>query len=119
MISSIAGTKGLGIAPAYSATKRMQNTYIDALDQLSRMNKSEICFTDIRPGFVKTALLNTEKNNYPLMMEVGFTARKIEKAIEKKTRIAVIDWKFAFLVFFWNLIPNWLWRRLPIKPKAK
>ena len=30
VISSIAGTKGLGIAPAYSATKRFQNTYIDA-----------------------------------------------------------------------------------------
>ena len=27
-VSSIAGTKGLGIAPAYSATKRFQNTYI-------------------------------------------------------------------------------------------
>ena len=31
VISSIAGTKGLGAAPAYSATKRFQNTYIDAL----------------------------------------------------------------------------------------
>ena len=28
VISSIAGTKGLGSAPAYSATKRFQNTYI-------------------------------------------------------------------------------------------
>ncbi len=119
VISSIAGTKGLGIAPAYSATKRMQNSYIDALDQLSRMNKSKICFTDIRPGFVKTAFLDTEKSNYPLMMDVDFTARKIYKAIEKRTRKAVIDWKFAVLVFFWNLIPNWIWRRLSIKPKSK
>ena len=35
VISSIAGTKGLGSAPAYSATKRFQNTYINALEQLS------------------------------------------------------------------------------------
>ena len=35
VISSIAGTKGLGPAPAYSATKRFQNTYIDALEQLA------------------------------------------------------------------------------------
>lgn len=118
-ITSIAGTKGLGIAPAYSATKRMQNSYIDALDQLSRMNESKIDFTDIRPGFVETALLNTEKSKYPLMMDVDFAARKIHKAIEKKARKAVIDWKFALLVFFWNLMPNWLWRRLPIKPKSK
>ena len=32
VISSIAGTKGLGAAPAYSATKRFQNLYIDALE---------------------------------------------------------------------------------------
>lgn len=48
IISSIAGTKGLGIAPAYSATKRFQNTYIDALEQLSRMHHLHISFTDIR-----------------------------------------------------------------------
>ena len=29
VISSIAGTKGLGVAPAYSATKRFQNIYMD------------------------------------------------------------------------------------------
>lgn len=37
VISSIAGTKGLGVAPSYSATKRYQNIYIDALAQLSRI----------------------------------------------------------------------------------
>lgn len=57
VISSIAGTKGLGIAPAYSATKRFQNLYIDALEQLAHMHRSPICFTDIRPGFVATGLL--------------------------------------------------------------
>ena len=56
VISSIAGTKGLGSAPAYSATKRMQNTYIDALAQLAHMEKLGIRFTDIRPGFVATPL---------------------------------------------------------------
>ena len=58
VISSIAGTKGLGVAPAYSATKRFQNTYIDALEQLAHLQKLDIHFTDIRPGFVATDLLN-------------------------------------------------------------
>lgn len=39
VISSIAGTQGLGVAPAYSATKRFQNTYIDALEQLAHLQK--------------------------------------------------------------------------------
>ena len=40
-VSSIAGTKGLGIAPAYSATKRFQNTYIQCLAQLSAMTRAK------------------------------------------------------------------------------
>ena len=112
VISSIAGTKGLGAAPSYSATKRYQNTYIEALDQLAQMEKLPIVFTDIRPGFVKTDLLKNDK--YPMLMSPQYVARKIVKAIERKKRRTVIDWKYAVLVFFWKLIPSFVWRRLPI-----
>ena len=112
-ISSIAGVKGLGIAPAYSATKRFQNTYLDALDQLSRMNGLNIRFTDIRPGFVATPLLKDD--NYPLLMKAPQVATCIVKAINKKKRIVVIDWRYRILVFFWKLIPHWLWVRLKVK----
>lgn len=57
VISSIAGTKGLGVAPAYSATKAFQNVYVQALEQQARMRQLPIRFTDIRPGFVRTDLL--------------------------------------------------------------
>ena len=69
VISSIAGTKGLGIAPAYSATKRFQNTYIEALAQLSRMQHLNIHFTDIRPGFVATDLLKSGSEEYRPCLE--------------------------------------------------
>jgi len=65
-ITSIAGTKGLGPAPAYSATKAMQNTYLQALEQLAACKHHNIHFTDIRPGFVATPLLKDDK--YPLLM---------------------------------------------------
>lgn len=42
VVSSIAGTRGLGAAPAYSATKRFQNTYIEALQQQARMRRLPI-----------------------------------------------------------------------------
>lgn len=113
VISSIAGTKGLGAAPAYSATKRFQNTYIDALAQLSRMEHLNIRFTDIRPGFVATALL--KDGNYPMLMKPDYAAKRIVKALKQKKRIAVIDWKYAILVFFWRMIPGWIWERMPVK----
>jgi short-subunit dehydrogenase len=114
VISSIAGTKGLGAAPAYSATKGFQNIYMDALDQLARMKKLNIRFTDIRPGFVATPLLNNQKK-YPMLMDAPIVALDIVSAIEKKKRVAIIDWKFRLLVGFWQLIPKWIWLRLPIK----
>ena len=114
VISSIAGTKGLGAAPAYSATKGFQNIYMDALDQLARMKKLNIQFTDIRPGFVATPLLNNQKK-YPMLMEAPIVALDIVSAIEKKKRVAIIDWKFRLLVGFWRLIPKWIWLRLPIR----
>ena len=114
IISSIAGTKGMGAAAAYSATKKFQNTYIDALDQLARMQKLKISFTDIRPGFVATPLLKSEKK-YPMLMKAPDVAKDIVRAIERRKRVAIIDWKFRILVGFWRLIPNYIWLRLPIK----
>lgn len=113
VISSIAGTKGLGVAPAYSATKRFQNTYIDALAQLSRMQRLNIRFTDIRPGFVATDLLRNGK--YPMLMHADEVTRHIVRALKHKKRVAVIDGRYSLLVFFWRMIPRWLWERLPIK----
>ena len=112
-ISSIAGTKGLGIAPAYSATKRFQNTYIEALAQLSRMQHLNIHFTDIRPGFVATDLLKSGK--FPMLMQANQVAKSIVRALNRKKRVIVIDGRYRVVVFFWRMIPRWLWERLPIK----
>ena len=114
VISSIAGTKGLGAAAAYSATKGFQHKYMDALDQLSRMQKLNISFTDIRPGFVATPLLKSSKS-YPMLMEAPIVALDIVDALERKKRVAIIDWRFRLLVGFWRLIPKWIWLRLPVR----
>lgn len=111
-VTSIAGTKGLGIAPSYSATKRYQNTYLDALAQLSRMENLSIGFTDIRPGFVQTALLKNDR--YPMLMHPDKVARQIVSAIAKKKRRIVVNWRYAVLVYGWKLLPQWLWERLRI-----
>ncbi len=113
-ITSIAGTKGLGSAPAYSATKAFQNCYLDSLSQLAHMNRLNIGFTDIRPGFVKTDLLDDGKN-YPMLLKKERVARIIVNAVLKRRRRIIVDWRYAFVVFFWRLIPNYIWERLPIR----
>ena len=111
-ITSIAGTKGLGAAPAYSATKRFQNHYLECLSQQARMRHLPISITDIRPGFVKTDLI--AGSTYPLQLQPEDVAKHIVRAIEKGKEVKVIDWRYAILVFFWRLIPRGLWTRLRI-----
>lgn len=112
-VTSIAGTKGLGAAPSYSATKRYCNTYLEALAQLASMQGLNIHFTDIRPGFVNTELLS-DSFHYPMMMQPLPVARQIVKGILARKRVVTIDWRFRLLVFFWRLIPSCLWVRLKI-----
>ena len=111
-ITSIAGTKGLGAAPAYSATKRFQNHYLECLSQQARMRHLPIAITDIRPGFVKTDLI--AGSSYPLQLKPEDVAKHIVSAIENGKEVKVIDWRYDILVFLWRLIPRWLWTRLRI-----
>lgn len=113
VISSIAGTKGLGAAPAYSATKAFQNTYIQALEQQAHMRHLDIHFTDIRPGFVRTALL-ADGTHYPLLMSPEKVAHRIVKAIYQRRHVCVIDLRYRILTALWHLLPNALWRRMSI-----
>lgn len=114
-VSSIAGTKGLGAAPAYSATKRYQNIYIDSLAQLSAIRKLPIKFTDIRPGFVDTPLL--KQGAYPMLMKAEHVATRIYKAVTSRKRRITIDWRYKILVLIWKSIPEYIWERLPVGRK--
>ena len=113
VITSIAGTKGLGPAPSYSATKAMQNVYLQALEQQAYSRGLDIVFTDIRPGFVDTALLSSDFH-YPMMLRPARVAKEIVFAINKRKHIRVIDWKYRVLTAFWRRIPRWLWRRFKL-----
>ena len=112
-LTSIAGTKGLGPAPSYSATKAMQNVYLQALEQQARSRGLDIRFTDIRPGFVDTDLLKGDFH-YPMMLKPQAVARDIVKAIQNKRHVKVIDWKYAILTAMWRRVPRYIWRNIKL-----
>ena len=95
IVSSVAGTKGMGTGPAYSSTKRFQSTYLDSLAQLSRMN-----------GFP------LDDKNYPMLMTVEYASGLIFKALKRRRRRACIDWRFALLAFLWSIVPQCLWEKM-------
>lgn len=109
-ITSIASTRGLGAAPAYSATKRFQSHYLECLSQQARMRGLKIRITDIRPGFVATDLI--AGSHFPLQLSAESVARTIVKAIEHGKEIVTIDWRYRLLVAAWSFIPRWMWIRI-------
>ena len=113
-ISSIAGTKGLGAAPSYSATKAMQNTYLQALEQQAHMRNLNITFTDLRPGFVATPLLG-DNPQYPMLLKTERVAKEIVTSIKHRRHVWVIDWRWRIATALWRRIPRCLWRRLKVK----
>ena len=118
VISSIAGTKGLGPAPAYSATKALQNTYIEALEQLANAQKLNIRFTDLRPGFVDTDLLRPEaagnQQRYPILLEPKVVAQEMVRSIECQRHVRIIDWRWRIVTAVWRCIPRCLWRHFKL-----
>lgn len=111
-ITSIAGTRGMGAAPAYSATKAMQTTYLEALAQHARMHGLSIRLTDIRPGFVDTDFLSGA--HYPLLMPVEKVARQAVRAIERGKSVRIIDWRWRLVTALWRCVSHALWRRMRV-----
>jgi len=113
-ISSIAGTKGLGAAPSYSATKAFQGCYLQSLEQQARIRGLKITFTDLRPGFVSTPLLGDDPG-YPMLLDAKKVALEMVKAIDRKKHVWVIDWRWRIVTALWRRIPRCIWRRLKVK----
>lgn len=111
VITSVAGTMGMGPAPAYSATKSMQSAYLVALAQHARMQKLPITVGDIRPGFVATEILNPEKR-YPMIMSAERAAHFVTRSLRRHKRITIFDWRYRLLVGFWRMIPRCIWERM-------
>lgn len=112
VVSSVAGTKGIGSVTSYSASKAFQSTYMQALDQLAVKRGLPIIFTDIRPGFVDTPILTGD--SYPMLMTVDYVADRIMRALKRKKRVRIIDWRYRLMVRIWRMIPNCIWRKAKI-----
>ncbi|MCD8386371.1 MAG: SDR family NAD(P)-dependent oxidoreductase [Bacteroidales bacterium] len=118
-ITSVGGTRGTGPIASYSSGKKFGQTYIEALAQLAHMQHVPVCFTDIRPGWIRTPL-ELDELNYPINMTMSYAVPKILRAIVDKKRVAVIDWRWNCVYAFWRRIPRYIWERMtpPICSRA-
>lgn len=112
-ITSVASTRGVGPLASYSASKRFQREYLTAIEQLAHRQKVRLAVTEIRPGWVRTPLIDPDRD-YPMLMSLDYVVPLIEAAILKGRRVATVDWRWRALCRLWAAVPHGMYVRLPV-----
>lgn len=102
-VSSIAGIRGIGGAPAYSASKAFVINYLESLRGIARRQSMAITVTNIQPGFVDTAMGQNPKAFWRASTEAA--AEQIFSGLACKSTQIYITRRWRFIA--------WLLRRLP------
>jgi short-subunit dehydrogenase len=121
-ITSIAAVRGNKPAPAYNASKAFQSNLLEGLRIRYRSSHQDIFVTELMPGYVETAMAQSERIFW--MSSVEKAARQCKSAIDKKKKRAFITkrWWLIYLVlkfmpiFIYDAIVNGSWK-LKRKPK--
>ncbi len=101
-ITSIAGLRGNGSAPAYNATKAFQINYLEGLRQKAYKQKISIIITDIRPGFVDTDMAKGDGKFWVSTVEKA--SRQIVKATRNKKKIAYITKRWGIIALILRVL---------------
>lgn len=109
-ISSVAQHRGGRAAPAYNASKAYQSNYLEGLHQKVFADKKPIVISDIRPGFVKTAMAKGKGRFWEATKEKA--AKQIYKAILGKRAVAYITTRWVLIGYLLALLPRGLYKRL-------
>jgi short-subunit dehydrogenase len=109
-ITSIAGLRGSRQAPAYNSTKAFQINYLEGLRQKVTKLKLPIYITDIRPGFVDTAMAKGGGKFWVATVEKA--AKQIMKSIENKRSIAYVTKRWKIIATIFRLLPRQIYDRM-------
>ena len=104
-ISSIASLRGNRAAPAYFASKAYQKAYLESLYIKTKTAKN-VFVTDIRPGFVDTAMALGDGIFWMVSLEKA--TKQIYSAIKKKRRVAYISKRWRLIAWVLKLVPSWM-----------
>lgn len=109
-ISSVAGVRGNSRAPAYCASKAFLSTYLDSLRYRAWRLGLRIAVTDVRPGFVDTAMGQSPQRFWVASPELA--AEQIYKAILRRKHRVYVTRRWMLVAWLMQLLPDCLYRRL-------
>ena len=97
-------------APVYFSSKAYQKAYLESLYIKTKSIKSKRVFiTEIRPGFVDTAMALGEAVFWMVPLEKA--ASQIYSAIKGKKRVAYISKRWQLIAWGLKLAPAWLLKK--------
>jgi len=109
-ITSIAGIRGSRLAPAYNASKAYQINYLEGLRQKSHSLRLPIIVTDVRPGFVDTAMAKAPGQFW--VADADEASKQIYNAIRKKKKSAYITRRWRIIAIILRMLPKSLYDRM-------
>ncbi|MEW6712800.1 MAG: SDR family NAD(P)-dependent oxidoreductase [Candidatus Riflebacteria bacterium] len=109
-ISSIAGERGGRSSPAYNASKAFVSNFLEGLRQKCVHDRIPVHITDIRPGFVDTAMAKGEGIFWSASPQKA--ARQIFSAIEGKQNLVYITRRWRLISWLLKILPDFLYNRL-------
>lgn len=113
-ISSIAGIRGAGVAPAYGASKAFESTYLDALRASFARRLPRVTVTDVVPGWVDTAMAKSPQRFW--VAPVDKAARQIADAIGRRERRAYVTKRWRLVAWVLRAMPDGMWLWLQGRP---
>lgn len=109
-ISSIAALRGGSESPAYNASKAFESNYLEGLRQKVRKTRSSITITDIKPGFVNTAMAKGDGIFWSAPADKA--AMQIYNAIKQKRAHAYITHRWRLIAWILKVMPASIYERL-------
>ena len=109
-ISSVAALRGIGVAPAYSASKAFMSTYLQALRYRFKKMNLPVVVTDVLPGFVDTSMGKSPKRFWVASPEIA--ARQIVAAIRSRRSRVYVTRRWRLVGWLMRIVPDAIYSRL-------
>lgn len=109
-ITSVAAVRGSSGAPAYGATKAFASHYLDSLRLCARRSGLPIFVTEIRPGFVDTAMLKADQPFWVASPDLA--ARQIVAAVAARKSLAYVTRRWRLMAWLLRMLPETIYVRM-------
>jgi NAD(P)-dependent dehydrogenase (short-subunit alcohol dehydrogenase family) len=119
-IASLAGFRGLPGSGAYSASKAAAIAYLESLRV--ELRGSGVAVVTVCPGYIATPMTAANPYPMPFLMQPDVAARRIARAVARRSRFYVLPWPMAIAGRVFRALPASLYDRVfanaPVKPRG-